>query len=102
MDWSNCLVGEIPTLNCIPNLFQAIVTLAVAFSGLVALILLIVSGIRFILSAGGKQAEEAKNMATYAIIGLLVVILASVIIAFIANITGAPCIQYFGFSSCTQ
>lgn len=100
MDWSKCSVGGIPTLRCIVPLYQLALGLAIDFIGTVSLFFIILAGIKFITSGGGKQVDEAKNMLTYAIIGLVVVLLAYFIISLVAGITGVKCILAFQFNSC--
>lgn len=100
-DWGNCVVDGAATLSCIPIVFKNIVTAALVFVGVVAVFLIILSGIKFITSAGDpKQVEGARNTLTYAIIGLVVVLLSFLIINVIGRITGAECINAFGFNSC--
>ena len=103
-DWStipNCIVNGVATLSCIPGVFQNLVAAALGFAGVVALFLIVYSGIRFITSSGDPKAVEgARNTLTWAIIGLIVIILSFTIIKFIAVFTGATCINQFGFDNC--
>jgi len=97
----DCVTDKgIPTLSCIGPLFQIALGTALNLVGLVALLMIIIAGIMFITSGGGKQVEQAKNMLTYAIIGLIVVLLAYFIISLIAGLTGVTCILTFGTTSC--
>ena len=101
VEWKDCVVGGVPTLDCIPKLFQNIVSTLLLFAGIVALFLIIYSGIRFTTSGGdAKQAEEAQKTLTYAVLGLVVVLLSFFIINVIAGVTGATCIKLFGFTNC--
>lgn len=68
------------------------IRLAIGFVGTVSLFLIIAAGISFITSGGGKQVEQAKNMLTYAIIGLVIVLLSIFIVNLIGGITGVTCI----------
>lgn len=105
-DWnkliSDCVTKEgVATLKCLPAVFQNVITAAVAFAGLIALIFIILSGIKLIVSGDDpKQVEGARHTLTYAIAGLLLVLLSFFIINIIAYITGASCITVFGFNSC--
>lgn len=91
----------VPTLQCIPAVFQNIVTAALVFAGIVAVIIVILSGIKFITSSGDpKQVEGAKKTMTFAIIGLIIIFLSFTVIKVIGVITGAECISMFGFKSC--
>lgn len=109
--WGKCLqtfdlksstgFTEVATLTCLPAVFKNLVTAVLVFAGIVALFLIIFSGIKFITSGGDpKQVEGAKNTLTYAIIGLVVILLSFFIINLIAAITGVTCIQFFGFGNC--
>ena len=53
-------------------------------AGALAVIILIVAGLRYIISNGdAKQVEGAKNTILYAVIGLIVAILAFAIVNFV-------------------
>lgn len=100
-DWGDCVVDGVPTLQCLPVVFQNIVTAALLFAGLVALVLVILSGIKLITSSGDpKQVEGAKHTLTYAIIGLVIILSSFLIIRIIGTVTGADCINFFGFENC--
>lgn len=105
-DWNsivpNCVTNDgIPTLQCIPAVFRNVVNAALTFVGLTALIMIIYSGIKFINSHGdAKQVEGAKNTFTYAIMGLVLVLLSFLIINLISYITKVDCINKFGFNNC--
>lgn len=103
MPWDQCIDKEtgVATLTCIPIVFKNVVDAALIFAGVVALFMIIYSGIRYITSAGDPKAVEgARNTLTWAIVGLVVIILAYTIISFIAAFTGATCIKLFGFTNC--
>lgn len=106
MDWSACSVTAIngytgPTLGCIFYIIQEIIGWLLTFAGVTAVILIIISGIKLIISGGDpKQIEGGKKTLTYAIIGLLVVFLSFAIINLIAYATGVSCIKLMGFSAC--
>ncbi|HSD98921.1 MAG TPA: hypothetical protein VLB73_04480 [Patescibacteria group bacterium] len=90
--WNNCTVNGVLTIPCIGPLFNRILGIALSFAGVVSLFLIIAAGITFITSGGGKQVEQAKNMLTYAIVGLVIVLLAIFIINLVAGATGVTCI----------
>lgn len=104
--WGGCVQNEggaqVATLQCIPIVFSNIVKAALEFVGAVAVILLVYAGIRFITSGGDpKQVQAARQIITYAIIGLVLVLGSFGIIYFIAYLTGATCIETLSFTSCT-
>lgn len=104
MDWAaSCLQTvdgvEIASLRCIPYVFQNLVKAAIMFSGAVAVILIIYSGVRFITSGGDpKNVAGARQIMTYAIIGLVIVLSSFGIMALIAYETGQTCLTQFTFS----
>lgn len=82
------------TLDCIFPLITNIIYWLILFSGTVALVMIIVSGIRFITSGGdAKTVETTKKALTYAILGLLLVFLSFFILNTIAYITNVACIK---------
>jgi hypothetical protein len=103
MDWTSCLDKDsgIPTIQCIPIVFINIINAALLFSGVTALVFIIISGLTLMNSAGDpKKVASAKGTLTYAIIGVILVLLAFAIVNIIGNLTGVSCIAAFGFSNC--
>jgi TRAP-type C4-dicarboxylate transport system permease small subunit len=67
----------------INNMVHTIVNLLSAVVGIVAVIMIIVGGFRYITSGGNDTSvTAAKNTILYAIIGLVVVALAQIIVRF--------------------
>ncbi len=59
------------------------------FTAAVAILFLIIGGLQYITSSGNKdRAEAAKKTILYAVIGLIVVALSYVIVAFVARNVG--------------
>ncbi|MDD5623534.1 MAG: pilin [Candidatus Peribacteraceae bacterium] len=57
------------------------------FMTLIAVVIIVVAGIRFIISQGEEQEKEkARKTIVYAIIGLVVIILARAIVTFVVDI----------------
>ena len=109
MDWDKlgtCIFNgpngeKVASLNCFPALFINIINALLGFSGVVAVFLVIYSGIQFIISGGeAKQVEGARKTLTFAVMGLIVVLLSFLIINIIATLTGTECIKLFGFDNC--
>lgn len=103
MDWAStgCLSGDVATLSCLPTVFNNVIDWAVGLAGLVAVLFIIFSGIKFLTSGGDpKQVEGAKKTMTYAIAGLIIILLAFTLIKLISVITGTTCINTFGFTNC--
>lgn len=101
MDWSSCLQEDVATLRCVPIIFVNIINAALAFSGVTALVFIIIAGVTLMNSGGDqKKVQSAKGTLTYAIIGLVLVLLAFAIVNFIGVLTGVTCISTFGFTNC--
>ncbi|MDP3724548.1 MAG: pilin [bacterium] len=61
------------------------------FAGIIAFFLLILGGVRYIISGGdAKKTEEARNMLTMAIIGFALVVLAAMIYPLLQRFLGLP------------
>ena len=100
-DTPGCIVNDVATLQCIPVVFENIVRAALIFAGVVALFFILISGIRLITSSGDPKAiEGARKTLTFAIIGLVIILLSFFIISMIGYITGVDCINSFGFTNC--
>lgn len=95
-------VGEVVTINCIPNLIFILLNAAFSFAGVTALAFIIFGAYKMIFSGGDpKQLEGARHTITYAILGLVLVFLSYFIVAFIGEITGVTCIQTISFGDCS-
>jgi Type IV secretion system pilin len=89
-DWGGCVVNGIATLACIPVVFNNLVYAALLFAGSVAVILLIYAGIRFVMSGGDpKQTQQARQIITYAIIGLILILCSFGIIYLVGYLTNS-------------
>jgi len=88
--WNQCLEnGDVATLSCIPIVIKNVITAGLVFSGMVALVLIIYSGTRYITSRGDPtKVEGAKKTLTYAILGLFVIFLSFFIVNIISQLTG--------------
>lgn len=75
--------------------FGNVVRVALAFAGIVLFVLLIVGGLKYITSGGDpKAAESAQKTLTYAIGGLVLVVLSYLILLLIKTITGVDITQF--------
>jgi len=72
------------------GVFTHITTLMLYAIGIISVIMLIWGGLRYVVSGGdSKKVTDAKNTILYAIIGLIVAILAYAIIQFVISLIGA-------------
>lgn len=97
-DWNStsCMVEGVATIQCLVPLFRNAVVAIVELSGIALFIMFIAGGFSFITSGGNpKQLEQAKQTLTYAIIGLVVVVIAFLIIQLISTITGVGGLNQF-------
>ena len=100
-DTKEIIGRDVATLDCVPAVVQNIITALFLFAGIVAVILIIYSGIKFVLSGGDpKQVEGARKTMTYAIIGFVLILLSFAILNLISTVTGVNCIRFFGFTNC--
>jgi hypothetical protein len=80
---SQCHIAGNEATSKINKLVHTIVNLLTALVGIVAVIMIIVGGFRYITSGGNDTSvTSAKNTILYAIIGLVVVALAQIIVRF--------------------
>jgi hypothetical protein len=95
--WDPCSVNGVATLNCVPLVFNFLIKAVLIFSGIIALVFIIWAGFNMTTSGGdAKKVEGAKGIMTYAVIGLVVVLLSFSIIFFIGYATGTTsCITNF-------
>lgn len=59
------------------------------FVALIAVVMIVVAGIRYIISQGEEQEKEkAKKMIIYVVIGLLIILVARAIVTFVVSDVG--------------
>lgn len=85
--FDNTQGGSPPTVTTQSTLGAAITQLvnyALGILGLVAVVVLIVAGVKLVTSGGDEgKLEEAKKTITYAVIGLILIILSYTIVNFV-------------------
>ncbi len=83
----NATGQQVAGLNCGTTLASHVknITNAVVFvAGLIAVIIIIIAGFRYVISQGDEKAVgDAKNMMLYAIIGLVIVLLSYAAVNFV-------------------
>lgn len=105
MDWKDCVDTvngvEVATLRCIPVVFNNVIRGALIFVGIVALFFIIYAGFSLTTSGGDpKKVQSARQIMTFAIIGLAIVLLSFAILYFIGYVTNTTnCIT--GFNNIT-
>jgi len=82
--------GDVATFRGIECLMSNILTTATTFVGLASFVMLIIGGFLYLTSGGNTKGTEAgKQTITYAIIGIVVALMAFFILQLVATITGA-------------
>ncbi len=90
----NCAKGNSSTPNTLfgaGGIFTIIVNILLFIIGAISVIMLIIGGIRYTISGGDSSAvTSAKNTIMYAIVGIIVAVLAYAIVNFVlVSLTGA-------------
>ena len=81
-----CNIAGTDATSKINHMVHTVVNLLSAIVGIVAVIMIIIGGFRYITSGGNDASvTAAKNTILYAIIGLVVVALAQIIVRFTLN-----------------
>ena len=79
----------VATIADLGGLFERIVSFVLGFAGIVLFVLLLVGGFKYIISGGDPKAvESAKKTLTYAIGGLVVILVSYLILVLISKVTG--------------
>jgi len=78
-----------PSLQNLEEVFKSVLNVILGIAGITFFILLLSSGFKFITSGGDPKAlEGAKKTLTYAIGGLILIIVSYLILLLIKEITG--------------
>lgn len=93
VDDTNTDVATLQGFQClIARLLGSFLTLV----GIAAFLMLVVAGVRILLSGGNSQAvEKSKNSVTFAIVGLIVALSSFVILNLLSEFTGVKNILQF-------
>lgn len=85
VDQVSDLFGETGTFRTITNVMLFVI-------GAISVIMLIIGGLRYVISGGDSTAvQNAKNTILYAIVGVIVAILAYAVVSFvISSFSGTP------------
>lgn len=68
------------------GVFKQVTNTILYIVGIIAVVMLIVGGIKYVVSGGdAKKVTDAKNTVLYAIIGLVIAVLAFAIVNFVIN-----------------
>jgi len=85
----------------VPTVLNNVVSAALLFAGVIALIFFVVAGYKFMTSGGvPQQVDSARKTLVFAVLGLLLVLCSFGIVKLIAASTGVECITAFEFDQC--
>lgn len=80
---------DIATIADLEGVFKNVVSAALGFAAIVLFVLLLTGGFKYITSGGDPKATEgAQKTITYAILGLILVLVSYLILVLIKTITG--------------
>lgn len=78
--------GNLPHGNTNNDTIATIMTIVLTILGAVAFLMLVVSGLRFVLSSGEPdKVAQARNGIIYALVGLILAISAQAIVVFVVK-----------------
>lgn len=94
--WGDCLQnGDVATIQCLEPLFTNIVTAVLALVGVALFVMFVIGGFKFLVSGGDqKQLQSAQQTLTYAVIGLVVIVVAYLILRTIYAFTGVDVTKF--------
>lgn len=76
------------TTTCPGNVINGVTNVVVYVSGVLAVIFVMVSSYMFITSGGNpEKVKKAKNVLIYTVIGMIIIVLAKLIVAYVINYT---------------
>jgi len=83
-------------IQALEQVFANVLNIATSLAGLAAFIVLVSGGYKWMTSSGDpKKVESAKSSITYALAGLVLLILIWFILLFISNFTELPDLLHF-------
>jgi hypothetical protein len=88
-------MGDVATIKDLEIVFGNVVKSALGFAGIVLFVLLLTGGFKYITSGGDPKAlESAQKTITYAIGGLILILVSFLILVLIKTITGVDVTQF--------
>ncbi len=81
-----CGAGQSETADKFPEYIKNIINTMIFVVGIIAVIMIVVGGVRYVVSNGeSAQLKAAKDTVTYSVIGLVVAILAYAVVNFVLD-----------------
>lgn len=83
-------------LTQIEDIFRNVISVSVALSFIALLVVLVIAGIKFLTSGGEPKAlQSATETVTWALLGVLFLVIAWLVLQLIAEFTGLPGLMLF-------
>lgn len=80
------------SLACVPLFLSNIINAAAILAGVASIFFIVWAGTRYITSGGDpEKVAKARGTITFAIIGLVIILLSFLIIKIFTQVTGADC-----------
>lgn len=84
-----CTLSEVPTIEEFECIFGNVVSIALEAASITFFVLLLVGGFKYLTAGGDPQkVQGASKTLTYAIGGLVLIVLSLLILRFISEFTG--------------
>ena len=84
-------MSDVAQISNFQDLFSNVVSVLIALAGVVLFVLIVMSGLKFITSGGDPKAVEgAKKTLTYAVGGLVAILLSYMVLLLIERVAGLP------------
>lgn len=91
-------MGTPAPLSGLQDIFGNTVKAIIALGGIILFVMLVIGGVKYITSGGDpKAAEGAKHTITYAVGGLVLVLLSYLILVILGDITGTKLTNFVIF-----
>jgi len=85
----NTIPNPVPNLTDVGSIFRSVFLFLIGIVGGIAIIFIVIGGIRYILARGDMKATDAaKNTITAALIGLVIALLAVAIVTIVYTFLG--------------
>jgi hypothetical protein len=86
LETGTCSSSDSRTVN---STLRQVMTILFYVSGSIAILMIIIGGVRYVVSAGDQSAvANAKNTVMYSVIGLVVIMVSAALVSFVLNNLG--------------
>ncbi len=86
-EWGDCVVNDVPTLKCLEVVFGNLMTFSSGFVVLILFVMLVIGSFKYLTSGGDeKKVKDAQSTIMYAVIGVVLFVLAFLIIKIIDSL----------------